>query len=541
MPILRHFSKLKHKTTKKSKEVDLNYLIIKDRHGKDLLRKGVYSRVVITFLMILIQILIFLFFIIKVQPHIELYFGTSVLFSSLFFVYLSNCRGKNEFKIAWLVPVVFFPIFGILAYIFFHINGGHYLTRKRLLHLKEALKPFSLPEERIEPICKNYPEITGLLKYLFRGGFAPHIDTEVKYFCSGEELYLDLFESIKKAKKFIFIEFFIIEVDETWALLLELLEQKVHEGVEVRVMYDGIGSPMASSRKYQKYLKNFGINSHIFQPLVPFISTPQNNRDHRKIVVIDGDVAYTGGINISNEYFNKGHCRFGYWKDNAICIQGSAIKNLTEMFLQTWNLQTHAEDDYAKYLLQPSPKKNARGVVIPYADDAFNDQDIAEDVYNYIISTAKKYVHITTPYIVIDNQLMNAFIFAARRGVEISVIVPSVPDHYLTFCIGKTYLKTLVENGIHVYLYKKGFIHQKTFISDDCLATVGSINLDYRSLYHHFECGTVMYDCPAIEQIESDFQNTLADCEEMKIEDYKKIPSHTRFLGRSLRVFAPLL
>lgn len=521
---------------------DLNYLIIKDKHGKAIIRKWVYSSIFFNFLLIAAQIAIFVLFLVRLQPYIEFYFGGSILLSATFMIYLSNCKGKNEFKITWLVPMVVFPLFGVLAYIMYHTNWGGRAVGRRLKHVKNQTDLLLPDVASAETLLISNEDIAGLGRYLInKGRFYPHSQTKVQYFSSGENFLPDLYNSLKSAKKFIFLEFFIIDVDESWAFLLECLEQKASDGVEVRIIYDGLGSPMASSKSYQKYLAKRGIKSHIFQPLVPFFNTKQNNRDHRKIVVIDGEIAYTGGLNLSNEYFNEGENRFAYWKDNAIRIEGPAIRNLTTMFLQTWNIQTHKEDDYAKYISLPYKTYNESGIVIPYGDDAYNHEDIAEDVYLYILDNARKYVHITTPYMIIDNQMMETLIFAAQRGLDVSIIVPSVPDHFLAFCIGKTYLKTLVESGVHVYLYEKGFIHAKTFIADDNTATVGSVNLDYRSFFHHFECGTVMHDLPVIKEIEQDFQETLKDCVEMKKEDYKKIPSRIRLLGRVFRIFAPLL
>lgn len=523
-------------------ETDLNYLIIKDRQGKAIFRKSVYSQIFITFLLIAIQIFIFCLFLLKLSVYIEYYFGGSIVISTAFMIYLANCKGKNEFKLAWLVPTAIFPLFGVTAYIFYHLDFGGKKIEKRLTYVKNQTEKDLPSLQTVSKLSKEFSDISGLIYYLAtKGHYYPHTKSKAIYFPNGEKFYPEFMNAIREAKKFIFLEFFIIDIDESWVSLLEILEQKVKDGVEVRILYDAMGSPIAVSKKYRKYLKSKGIKSKVFQPLVPFFTTRQNSRDHRKIAVIDGKIAFTGGINLSNEYFNVGENRFEYWKDNAIRVEGSAIQNFTIMFLQTWNLHTRGDDDYSKYLNHSYESFEIDGVIIPYGDDAYNNEDIAEEVYNYILNNAKKYVHITTPYILIDNQLQDAILFAAHRGVEISVIVPAFPDHLITFCIGKTFLKTLVENGIHVYLYKKGFIHAKTFICDDKLSTIGSVNLDYRSLYHHFECGTVLYDNKITSEIEKDFQETLNDCEEMKLEDYKKIPSRYRILGRIFRIFAPLL
>ncbi len=521
---------------------DLNYLIIQDKHGKAVFRKSIYSRIILNFFLIAVQIAIFTVFLLEFQSKLELYFGVSLILSTSFIIYLSNCGGKNEYKIAWLLPTIIFPLFGVSAYILYHTNLGGRKIRKKLAVLKEKTKSCLPSKEASLELLKKYPEMQGLGTYLINSGsYYPHTNTNVTYFKSGEEFYPDMFQFVVAAKKFIFIEFFIIEVDETWALLVELLEQKVKEGLEVRVMMDGLGSPVASQKVYQKYLRSKGIKVHTFLPLVPFFSTQQNNRDHRKIVIIDGEVAYTGGVNLSNQYMNRGSNKFAYWKDNAVRVEGPAIQNFMLLFLQTWNVDQKEKDDFVRLINFPYPKKDAGGLVIPYGDDAFNREDIAENIYLHIIANAKKYLYITSPYMVIDNQLQSSLIFAARRGVDVRIIVPSQPDHFLTFCIGKTYLKTLQENGIKIYTYQKGFIHSKTFICDDIISTVGSVNLDYRSLFYHFECGILMYDMSAILDARDDFVETLKDCQMMDNDSYKKIPSYQRAIGRVFRVFASLI
>lgn len=263
---------------------------------------------------------------------------------------------------------------------------------------------------------------------------------------------------------------------------------------------------------------------------------------HRKIVVIDGQIAYTGGVNISNEYFNMEQRRFNYWKDNAIRIEGSAIKTFIAMFMQTWNISKKYDDNYEYYLNSCDVSNEEKGVIIPYGDDAYNNQDLAEDIYLHIINNAKKYVKITTPYVLIDSQLYDALVFAVSRGVEVSIIVPSVPDHFVTFCMGRVFIKQLIDMGVKVYEYKRGFIHAKTFVSDDRFATIGSVNLDYRSLFHHFECGALLYDKPCIEDIKNDFSEMIEnDCKEFTQESYKSFPLINRMIGRIFKVFAPLM
>ena len=570
---------VKTKKIKKRKVIkrnnDLNYLIIKDRKGKSIIRKIVYSRVIGNFLLIILQILIIALFVLRLERYLEYYFGISIVLSAACLVYLSNCKTKNEFKIAWMAPLMIMPLFAIIAYLIYHTNWSQYRIGKKLKKIDEELKSYNPKPELAEKTLKNYPEVLGLGKYLLNlGGYFPSDDSRLTYYKSGEVFFPVLIEELKKAEEFIFIEFFILEVDDSWGEILKILEQKAKKGVNIRVLCDGFGSPMASSKSYQKYMKEHGIDFKVFLPLIPFFSTHLNNRDHRKIVVVDGKVAFTGGVNISNEYFNRDHKRFAYWKDNAVKIEGQAIQNLTAMFLQTWNISSTSKENYEKYLkrnydffnsqeivaqkednqkgstqeestqekiTQEGKTQKKRGLLIPYGDDVFNQEDIAESVYLYIINNAKKYLYITTPYMIIDNQLQDALIFAAKRGVDVKIIVPDVYDHFLTFCIGKTYLKTLVDNGICINLYKKGFIHEKTFVCDDKIATVGSINLDYRSLFHHFECGVLIYKNDSIKEIKADVENTLSESSPMEKKDYKKLPLHYRLIGRMLRIFSPLL
>lgn len=526
----------------KERQKDLNFLMLKNTKFRKFAKRFLYSRVIIIFFLILVQILLFIFSLIKLKPYIEYVLGGSILLSFVFLIYLVNKKGKNEFKIAWILPLVIFPLFGIAAYIFSHINLGGIKLKRSLHKVKNITNNLKNIDEESSQKIDSDKENKDISFYLYKqGNYYPHYDNEVKYYPSGEIFFPQLFEDIKNAKEFIFLEFFIIDIDESWTLLMELLEEKVKQGLEVRVLYDAIGSIMASSKSYVKYLSEHGIKAQIFLPLIPFFSTKLNNRNHRKIVVIDGEIAYTGGINITNEYFNYGKNRFEYWKDNAIRIKGPAIQNLITIFIQDWNLQKIHNNDFEKYIVRDYKRYNQNGLVIPYGDDAYNDEDIAEDVYLYIINKAKKYVHIMTPYIVIDNQLQESLLFAAKKGLEVSLIVPIRPDHLITFCIGKTYLKTLIDAGVNIYLYEKGFIHAKTFISDDRLAVVGSINLDYRSLFHHFESASLLCDCPVIYDIEKDFQETLKNCKKMQPEDYKKLPARIRFLGRLFRIFGPLV
>lgn len=524
-----------------------NYEIIKDKKRFKIFHRNVYSRLIINFLFIAIQIFLLAFFIFRLEKYLELYFGISLVLSASFMIYLVNKEGRNEFKLAWIVPMIFVPLFSIAAYLMYHTNRGSHRHSKRLALLREKteiLLPSSIPnsltkqKELIKSISKN--PAADLMLYLTNNFFFPYKDCDLKYYPNGETFFPELLEALRNAKKYIFMEFFIIGIDTSWNEILKILQERKRNGVEIRIICDGLGSPVASTSFYQKFLKSKGFDTRVFLPIIPIVSTHLNNRDHRKMIIIDGKLAFTGGLNLANEYFNRGKNRFAYWKDNAVQLKGSAVHTFLQLYLQNWNLYSKTPEDFSKYLPVTSTQYNNPGITIPYGDDFFNNKDIAENIYLYIINNAKKYLNITTPYILVDHQLQEALFFAAARGVEVSIIVPAQPDHLITFCIGKTFLDSFVNNGIKVYLYTKGFVHQKTFISDDHIATIGSVNLDYRSLYHHFENGVVFIDSHIVDDAKKDFDEILKDCTQMQKGDYKKIPLHIRMTGRLFRIFAPL-
>ncbi len=524
------------------------FIDIKDKKRFKIFYRSVYSRLIINFLFIAIQIFVMALFVLRLEKYLELYFGLSLVLSAGFMIYMVNKNGRNEFKLAWIIPMIFVPLFSIAAYLMYHTNRGALRLSKKLTLLRDKTQilipentPPSLEAQKllVKELSKNHA--ADLIYYLTNNFFFPYNNCGVKFFSSGEEFFPHMIEAIRSAKKYIFLEYFIIEPDASWNEILRELKKKVQEGIEVRILCDGLGSPALSASYYQKYLKANGFKSRVFIPIVPVFSTHLNNRDHRKMLIVDGQLAFTGGLNLSNEYFNRGKKnRFAYWKDNAVQIQGQAVHTFLQLFLQNWNLFERKIEDFTPYLPSSYKSYESQGITIPYGDDFFNNKDIAENIYLYIINNAKKYLNITTPYVLVDNQLQEALIFAAARGVEVSVIVPAVPDHLITFCIGKTFLDTFVNTGIKVYLYQKGFMHAKTFISDNQIATVGSVNLDYRSLYHHFENGVVFIDSPLVDSAKKDFDQTLKDCIQMEPGDYKKIKPHIRFIGRLFRIFAPL-
>ena len=434
------------------------------------------------------------------------------------------------------------PVFGALFYLFVKFQVESKLINYKLLKIiGETQQYLSQDKKVIDELEKMDMQVANLAKYMINtGGYPIYKNTNIEYFSLGEEKFKEMKRQIKKAQKFIFMEYFIVEESYMWNSILELLEEKVKEGVEVRFMYDGMCSLSLLPYDYPKTLEKLGIKCKIFSPLRPVLSTAQNNRDHRKILVIDGTVAFNGGINLGDEYINSIE-KYGHWKDTAIMLTGDAVKSFTLMFLQMWNINEKNHDDFEKYISIEKEEQNTIGYVMPYGDSPLDNENVGENVYLDILATAKKYVHIMTPYLIIDNEMMTALTYAAKRDVDVKLILPGIPDKKSAFMLARTYYPELIQAGVKLYEYTPGFVHAKVFSSDDEKAVVGTINLDFRSLYLHFECATFFYKSNTIKSVENDFQNTLLKCKLVTMEDYKKLNIFYKIGGGILKLIAPLM
>ena len=325
-----------------------------------------------------------------------------------------------------------------------------------------------------------------------------------------------------------------------WDTILEILKEKSQEGVEIRVMYDGLGSLITLPYNYEKELEKFGIKCKPFFPVKLELSLHQNNRDHRKICIIDGKIGYTGGINLADEYINKKE-KYGYWKDTAIRIEGTSVNSFVVMFLELWNIDEKKEDNYEKYVNNINEKSNNDGYVIPYGDSPLDEYETGKRVYMDILNTANKYVDIITPYLILDDELLSSIIYASNRGIKVRIIMPHIPDKKMVYYLGRSYYKDLISSGVEIYEFKRGFTHAKMFISDNCKAVVGTINLDYRSLYLHFECACYIYKNKVIEEIQEDYNKTINESiriTEKEVDDYNIMK---KTIGRVLRFLAPFM
>lgn len=511
-------------------------------HLKERSRRGalnaLFGRSTLIILLLAAQIALLLSLFTRWQYSLLAYGGT-YLISAIMALLLINRPMSPGSRQTWLILILLAPVVGTLLYLYVDNDIGHHLVRNRLAQIERETASL-LPE----PECTEAqsPELQSLARYTYRfGGFPLATNTQAKYLSSGEDMFEALLQALERAEKFIFLEFFIIDEGEMWQAVLDILERKARQGVEVRVMYDGTCAVFRLPYRYPEKLKAMGIQCKMFSPLRPLVSTHYNNRDHRKIVVVDGHTAFTGGINLADEYINR-KTLYGHWKDVAVQLTGPAARSFTLMFLRMWHITEHAVD-YERYLGEPLPDDlpAAPGCVLPYADSPFDDERVGESVYLDIINRAERYVHIMTPYLILDQDMISALSFAAKRGVDVRLILPGIPDKKYAFALAYTHYRELLCAGVRIYEYEPGFVHAKVFVSDDAKAVIGSINLDYRSLLLHFECAAYLYQVPAIADIEKDFHLMLTCCRAVTEETVKREKLSRKLTGFLLKLFAPLM
>ena len=500
------------------------------------------QRVVITALLIVLQALLLFGFIWKLDNYFVYFYAGSVLLSLLITLGIINSKSNPAYKIAWLIPILLFPVFGGLVYLLFGSDRtGRYL-RKKLQGIGTEMDNVIGVAYRRSGVEQLPPDAANQSRYISHCAYCPpYQNTTTEYLPLGEVKFERMVEELKKAKHYIFLEYFIIQEGKMWNTILDILRQKAAEGVDVRVIYDDMGCIMILPTGYDRTLEQMGIKCRIFNPFVPILSSRFNTRDHRKICVIDGNVGFTGGINLADEYINA-YEKHGHWKDTSILLKGEAVFNLTVMFLSMWDYLdgTTGKTDYSRYY--PTVwDENAKGYVQPFADNPLDDEAVGETVYLNLINKAKRYVYITTPYLILSSEMFTALTSAAKCGVDVRIITPHVPDKWYVHAVSRSHYQPLIEAGVKIYEYTPGFIHAKTFVVDDDYAVVGTINLDYRSLYLHFECAVWMYQTPSVAQVRDDFFKTQQISQEITLEECRSL-SFPRRLGRSvLRVFAPLM
>ena len=524
-----------------------NYMSEKIQSGKQAGKNGlqhvIYGRTLIVLILVLLQIAGLVAISQLLQGRSMLVYYGFVAIGFVLAMHIINRDMDPYMKIAWIVPILAVPVLGIVCYFFIQSQTGARRTNKRLREVIQETSPYLEQDPDVmRSLQEDDPGVYNLAHYIeCYGGYPAYRNTSVTYFPLGEDKFREMLIQLEKARKFIFLEYFIVHDGEMLDAILDILKRKVKQGVEVRFMYDGMCSLAHLPYDYPKELIACGIQCKVFSPIVPVLSTIQNNRDHRKILVIDGHTAFTGGVNIADEYINRKQ-RFGHWKDTAVLLRGDAVQSLTMIFLQMWDVDMRGVEPYGKYLTKKAESLNDRlGYVIPYADSPFDHENVGEEVYFHILNHAKKYVHIMTPYLILDNEMLTTLIRAAKSGIEVIIIMPHIPDKWYAFAVAKTYYKELIEGGVQIYEYAPGFVHAKVFVSDDDTATVGSINLDFRSLYLHFENGVFIYDNPEVQKVEEDFQNTLAKCHKVTVTEVRNRGVLMKVAGQVLRLVAPLM
>ena len=408
---------------------------------------------------------------------------------------------------------------------------------------KEVAQFLPANKELEQEIYQRDKGVANQSKYISNwSDFPVYTNTETKYYCCGEEMFPDMLADLKKAEHFIFLEYFILDDGIMLRQILEILEEKVQKGVDVRMIYDDFGSITTLSAKFFDKIRAMGIKCVAFNPLRPVMSVVMNNRDHRKIFVVDGTVGYTGGLNLADEYINE-RTRFGYWKDTGIRLEGMGVWSFTVMFLEMWNYINRSTENYMDYRPELFLKRPivSDGYVQPYGDSPLDKEKVGENVYMNILGHARDYVYIFTPYLILDNEMLTYLRNAAKSGVDVRIVTPEIPDKKIVFCMSQSYYQRLLECGIRIYQYTPGFIHAKSFVCDDKVATVGSINMDYRSLYLHFECGVWMYDTSTVMKVKEDALATIAQSREITMEFCKNQSWIRRLMLSVLRLVAPLV
>lgn len=508
----------------------------------NILLKRSVQRAILLATSFIIQIAVIVFFIFQYKGNfLYFYLGSLALSIAIVFIIINN-KSNPSYKIAWIIPVFIFPIFGGLFYLLY--GGNKLSTREKLKMVIQNIKMTnSLKQDNkiMESLGKEDIYAQNQSKYILDYAKCPvYNNTETTYFKIGEEKYEALLSELEKAEKFIFLEYFIIQEGKMFNSILEILERKAKEGVDVRLIYDDVGCLVTLPHNYHKKLEKKGIKCRVFNPIKPFFTRRLNNRDHRKIAVIDGNVGFTGGINLADEYINE-YEKHGYWKDAAIMLKGDAVWNLTIMFLSMWDYIDNIDENYLRFKPSKDKKYSSKGYVQPFDDSPLVNEPIGETVYLNLINKAKKYIYINTPYLIIDNEMATALKIASKSGVDVKIVTPYIPDKVFVHAVTKSYYESFIKDNIEIYEFTPGFMHAKTFVVDDEYAVVGSINLDFRSLYLHYECGVWLYNTDSIKDIKEDYLKTLEKCHKVTIQECKNTSKIKKFFRLVIRLFAPLL
>lgn len=503
------------------------------------------KRLIFTAVSILLEIVFLLFLFTKVSEYATIIDWATRIVAIFLVLGLYSMDKTSSMKMPWIILMLAFPILGVSLYLLVGLNGSTKKMRARYEEIDKKLLPY-LPDNRqiLEWMKKESPQAGAIASYLTNYSSYPvYQNTDVTYYDEAIKGLDAQLEDLSKAEKFIFMEYHAIEDEEAWQRIQTVLEDRVKAGVEVRIFYDDMGSIWFVNMDFATKLKSLGIKCRVFNPILPGLNMFLNNRDHRKITVIDGKVAYTGGYNLANEYFNITH-PYGIWKDTGIRMEGDAVKSMTVAFLEMWNAAGNVKSKELvpeKYVIHYAYQAQQRSYVQPYADSPLDGEQVGEEVYISMVNKAEKYCWFITPYLIITDEMTHALTLAAKRGVDVRIITPGIPDKKMVYSVTRSFYHNLVKHGVRIYEWTPGFCHAKMSVADDRMATCGTINLDYRSLYHHFENGCFLADCDAVLEIRDDLIRTMGESREVT-EQYKEGRSAGLRLGQLiLRLFAELL
>ena len=501
-----------------------------------------YNRIVMTVILILVQIIWFFFVMLRLARYASWISTAFTILSVVMALYIIGKDDNSAYKVGWIVLILALPLLGGLLYLFLGDKKPSRRMRRKLQakhrqYRDELLKEGILPEEMEESLSRA----AGTFRYVRNvSDFPAYENTQVTYYPSGEAMFADMLAELRGAKHFIFVEYFIVEEGEMWEQILHILEEKAAAGLDVRMIYDDFGCLARLPGGYYAQLERRGIKCIAFNPVIPLFSMVMNHRDHRKILDIDGHTAFTGGVNLADEYINI-NSRFGYWKDTGVRLKGEGVWSFTEMFLEMWDAFRKEDTDLARFkphVWHPEPF-SGKGVVCPYTDSPLDREALAANVYVDILNQAKRYVYIYTPYLIVDDVIRNGLCQAAMRGVDVRIVTPGTPDKPMIFRLTRSNYPPLLRAGVRIYEYTPGFLHGKSYVCDDEFGVVGSVNMDFRSLYLHFECATLLYRTEGLAELKEDNLKTMECGREITLKDCKQ-GLLGALLDDVLRLFAPL-
>ena len=516
-------------------------------------RKADMKRLIIAAAIFAAQIGLLIWALYRMNAFVLSSYVVLQLVSSISVIKIVLNRNNPSYKVAWIALILLVPVLGLVFYLMWGRGSYPKKIKKVLPEIAQMTVPLHRHSKETERLLETqYPNQERIMRYLHNAGFPVYKETAVTYYELGDTFFPALIEDMKKAKKFIFLEFYILSEGDLWQEIYGVLKQKVSEGVEVRILYDDFGCITCLPKNFDKELAANGIKTAAFNVIKPIVNNfYMNYRNHQKIAVVDGNIGYTGGANIADEYVNTVEA-FGHWKDTGVRLTGRGVWSLTVNFLQMWEYSSYnkkakiKKSDFSKYAPDESfcaKQAETRGFVQPFADGPLRTpgENEAESVYMQMINTAKKYIYITTPYLVPDNEMIVALRLAAQSGVDVKLITPDIPDKGYVHLVTQSYYGILMDAGVKIYEYLPGFIHAKSFVADDESAVVGTINMDFRSFYLHFENGVWLCGNRAVQSIRNDFIKTLDYCEEIDYNVWKNRPWYKKAAQGFLRLFAPLL